>query len=522
MGRCRAWVFLRPGTSPRGRRRDRGRCSTPASTATSPTSPAASSHRTACSPTAPSGRRGEDDARNTATAPRWPEWRQLRATTVRASPGPPGTCKIMPVKISEDGDSDTVMLAEAIEYARRPRRRRHQRELRDPAGVRRGPDAQGRGRVRGRARGSSMVAAAGNEGASSVGYPAALPGSSPWERPTVQTRDGRDADERVEHRHRARPGGARRPRSSATIAPRPTRSPTTTRARRCPLRWWRGWLALMLSADPSLTPERGHRHSQRHGRRPGPPPDGTRNSVGVCSTPPRRLRRRPGPVRRPPRPPWGRRPPPARPPPRLPPPWSRRAPPRRSRAYDDHDAVPRLPGCLGGDTPYWYEIEYLAAHGIVAGFARRALPPERRAQAAAVREDDHPHSRLLRDRERHESVHRRGRTSRETSIPITTWRWPTSAGITEGTAPGHFSPYRTLTRAQLITMVVRAAQLPEPPRGLRAAVRRTSRPTHYPYRAQGGLRRSPGRDRGDGRRLRLPGAGDQGRGVRRALRALLQ
>jgi subtilisin family serine protease len=36
-------------------------------------------------------------------------------------------------------------------------------------------------------------------------------------------------------------------------------------------------------------------------------------------------------------------------------------------------------------------------------------------------------------------------------------------GITQGTLPGHFSPYRPLTRAQLITMVARAAGLPEPP-----------------------------------------------------------
>ena len=36
-------------------------------------------------------------------------------------------------------------------------------------------------------------------------------------------------------------------------------------------------------------------------------------------------------------------------------------------------------------------------------------------------------------------------------------------GITEGTTPGHFSPYVSLTRAQMITMVTRAAQLQEPP-----------------------------------------------------------
>ena len=36
-------------------------------------------------------------------------------------------------------------------------------------------------------------------------------------------------------------------------------------------------------------------------------------------------------------------------------------------------------------------------------------------------------------------------------------------GITQGTKPGRFSPYSPLTRAQMITMAARAAQLPEPP-----------------------------------------------------------
>jgi len=36
-------------------------------------------------------------------------------------------------------------------------------------------------------------------------------------------------------------------------------------------------------------------------------------------------------------------------------------------------------------------------------------------------------------------------------------------GITAGKTPSSFAPYDNLTRAQLITMVVRAASLPDPP-----------------------------------------------------------
>lgn len=53
-------------------------------------------------------------------------------------------------------------------------------------------------------------------------------------------------------------------------------------------------------------------------------------------------------------------------------------------------------------------------------------------------------------------------------------------GITTGTNSSHFSPYRTLTRAQLITMVARAAKLPEPPSGYAASFPNFST-VHYPY-----------------------------------------
>ena len=53
-------------------------------------------------------------------------------------------------------------------------------------------------------------------------------------------------------------------------------------------------------------------------------------------------------------------------------------------------------------------------------------------------------------------------------------------GITLGTAPGTFSPWSRITRAQLITMVARAASLPEPPAGYAPPFPDFSS-THYPW-----------------------------------------
>ncbi len=57
----------------------------------------------------------------------------------------------------------------------------------------------------------------------------------------------------------------------------------------------------------------------------------------------------------------------------------------------------------------------------------------------------------------------------------------TSKGITTGTKPPlHFSPYGQLTRAQMITMVVRATQLPDPPADYVSPFSNFSA-VHYPY-----------------------------------------
>ncbi|MFH0916390.1 MAG: S8 family serine peptidase [bacterium] len=53
-------------------------------------------------------------------------------------------------------------------------------------------------------------------------------------------------------------------------------------------------------------------------------------------------------------------------------------------------------------------------------------------------------------------------------------------GITRGSEPGLFAPYTMLTRAQMITMAVRAAQLPEPPPGYSPPFPDFSS-VHYPF-----------------------------------------
>jgi hypothetical protein len=49
-----------------------------------------------------------------------------------------------------------------------------------------------------------------------------------------------------------------------------------------------------------------------------------------------------------------------------------------------------------------------------------------------------------------------------------------------GTGPGTFSPWNEISRAQLITMVGRAAGLPDPPAGYTPPFKNFSN-THYPW-----------------------------------------
>ncbi len=58
-----------------------------------------------------------------------------------------------------------------------------------------------------------------------------------------------------------------------------------------------------------------------------------------------------------------------------------------------------------------------------------------------------------------------------------------AAGITVGKTPDTFAPYDNMTRAQLITMVARAARLPDPPTGYTPPFGEFC-PDHYPWAAK--------------------------------------
>ena len=79
-----------------------------------------------------------------------------------------------------------------------------------------------------------------------------------------------------------------------------------------------------------------------------------------------------------------------------------------------------------------------------------------------------------------------------------------------------FCPWDSITRAQLITMVARAAHLPDAPAGFVAPFERLQRAA-LPMGAQGLCRRPSGRLRGHGSRLRLLGCRDSGGSLSAAL-----
>jgi hypothetical protein len=134
---------------------------------------------------------------------------------------------------------------------------------------------------------------------------------------------------------------------------------------------------------------------------------------------------------------------------------------------------------VGTDTPYAQQIDYLARLGVVCGTADGLFHPGdslMRQQFAkiidlamgyAVTADDIcPFTDVL-------------------DVPGSLYPYNYVAvawknGITQGTAPGHFSPYAPISRAQMVTMVTRAAQLPDPPAGYDTSFPNFSA-VHYPY-----------------------------------------
>ena len=91
-----------------------------------------------------------------------------------------------------------------------------------------------------------------------------------------------------------------------------------------------------------------------------------------------------------------------------------------------------------------------------------------------------------------------------------------AAGITTGKTPSAFDPTGSVTRAQLITMVARAADLTEPPSGYNPSFGRF-RSCSLPLGQKSGLLGAAGRSAGHGTELRLFRPRHKGGGGRGAL-----
>jgi subtilisin family serine protease len=134
-----------------------------------------------------------------------------------------------------------------------------------------------------------------------------------------------------------------------------------------------------------------------------------------------------------------------------------------------------------GSTPYWKEIDYLASLGVVSGSKDGLF---------------HPEDALMRQQFAKIIVLALGYPVTGTEVcpfgdlaarigidPFYPYYYVAVAyqqGIAKGTNPTHFSPYRSLTRSQMISMVARAANLSEPPAGYTPPFP-TFSTVHYPY-----------------------------------------
>jgi subtilisin family serine protease len=140
---------------------------------------------------------------------------------------------------------------------------------------------------------------------------------------------------------------------------------------------------------------------------------------------------------------------------------------------------PRFADVSAESTPYWSEIGHLAELGVVTGTSDGLFHPQdalKRMQFAKMivlalgylvsESDVCPFADV---------AHVPGDLYPYHYVAVAYQR-----GITQGTKPGRFSPYSPLTRAQMITMAARAAQLPEPPSDYMPPFANFSA-VHYPF-----------------------------------------
>lgn len=345
--------------------------------------------------------------------------------------------KLMPVKISADGDSDTVTLAAGIDYAVAHGADVINVSFATPPGSAAGQTLKD-AVASAIAQGVVVVAAAGNWNAMSIGYPAALPGviavgatdssDARWVRDEGGSNMGTELDlsapgSRIVAYYKASTDSFTYYEGTSMAAPLVA-----------------GVAALMRSVDPLLSP----------GQIVGILND-TAEDLGQAG-------------------------------------WDDGfgcglldAAEAVARA-GDHDTTgsgtSRFTDVTGAGTPYWDEIEYVASQGIVTGYDEGLFypyDPLKRQQFAKMivlalnrpvsGKETCPFTDVLR-------------------IPGELYPYhyiaaAYQAGIVKGTTSKHFSPYRPVTRAELITMVVRALGLPDPPANYTPSFGNFSA-THYP------------------------------------------
>jgi hypothetical protein len=137
---------------------------------------------------------------------------------------------------------------------------------------------------------------------------------------------------------------------------------------------------------------------------------------------------------------------------------------------------------VDGSTLYAAEIELLAERGVITGYGDGTFGPDRGvtrqqfAKMIVLTLGYHVSPMAA-------SVFRDVQAEPDSSDPL----YPAgyiaacaAAGITTGKTPVTFGPWDGVTRAQLITMVARAAQLPNPPWGYNPPFADFS-PQHYPW-----------------------------------------
>ncbi|MBN1628721.1 MAG: S8 family serine peptidase, partial [Thermoleophilia bacterium] len=410
----------------------------------------------------------------------WPAWRDdsesghgsavagiaaAQGNNAQGIAGAAWNVRIMPIKISDNGESDTVTLAEAIEYAASHGADVINVSFATPPGSAAGQTL--RDAVESAvSKGALIVAAAGNWGATSVGYPAGLPGviavgatddsDAKWTQENESSNTGSALDlaapgGRIISYYRA--SGERFGYYGGTSMASPLVA---------------GVAALVLSADSALTSEEitgiladtaddlgesgwdrefgaGLLDADEAVSQAAEGASTTTTTAGTTTT------TSPG--------------------------TTTSTAPTTTTTVEP--AGPWFPDVTEDSTPYWYEIEYLAGRGVVQGFANGLFQPDdqiKRQQFAKMitltvgcsvtSTDTCPFTDVVR-------------------LPgeLYPYHYVAAAyqcGFTDGTSVNHFSPYRTLSRAQLITMVVRAARLQEPPAGYAPPFGNFS-VTHYPY-----------------------------------------